>query len=73
MGYTNVTITVNDVNDNAPVFSMNRYTLTVIEEQMDAFVGGVSATDSDYSQNGIVRRICITNHLKWKSFEVLTD
>ena len=60
MGYTNVTITVNDVNDNAPVFSMNRYMLTVIEEQMDAFVGAVSANDSDYSQNGIVCRICIT-------------
>ena len=54
MGYANVTITVNDINDNAPVFGMNRYTLTVIEEQMDAVVGSVSANDTDHSQNGAV-------------------
>ena len=43
------------MNDNAPVFSMNRYTLNVIEEQMDIVVGSVSANDLDNSQNGVVR------------------
>ena len=56
MGYANVTITVTDVNDNAPVFSMGRYTFTVIEEEMDALVGSVLANDSDYSQNGLVSK-----------------
>ena len=54
MRYANVTITVTDVNDNAPVFSMGRYTFTVIEEEMDALVGSVLANDSDYSQNELV-------------------
>jgi len=56
MGYANVTITVTDVNDNAPVFSMRRYTFTVVEEEMNAFVGSVLATDLDYSQNGLVSK-----------------
>ena len=56
MGYANVTITVTDVNDNAPVFSIGRYTFTVIEEEMDALVGSVLANDSDYSQNGLVSK-----------------
>ena len=55
MGYANVTITVDDVNDNAPVFSIDTYTFTVVEEEIDAFVGSVSANDPDYSQNGRVR------------------
>ena len=54
MGYADVNITVNDVNDNAPEFTMLRYTLTVVEEEMDALVGSVSATDVDYMQNGTV-------------------
>ena len=41
---------------------MNRYLLTVIEEEMDAAVGSVSATDPDYSQNGMVCRICISTY-----------
>jgi len=54
MGYANVTIIVNDVNDNAPVFTPPIYTFMVIEEQMGTFVGSVSANDMDYLQNGTV-------------------
>ena len=57
MGYANVTVTINDLNDNAPMFSMLSYTLTVVEEEMDAFVGSVTATDRDYEENGTVRNL----------------
>ena len=54
MGYANVTITVGDLNDNAPRFDQSIYTFTVIEEEMDAFVGSVVATDMDDLENGEV-------------------
>ena len=59
MGYANVTITVDDVNDNTPVFSIAEYSFTVIEEEMGALVGSVFATDTDHLQNGAVRRYVV--------------
>ena len=56
MGYANVTITVNDVNDNVPVFSMSLYTMSVIEEEVDVLVGSVLAFDADSLLNGAVSK-----------------
>ena len=56
MGYTNVTITVGDVNDNAPTFSMSLYSMSVIEEEMDVLVGSVFAFDADSLLNGAVSK-----------------
>ena len=61
MGNANVTITVDDVNDNAPMFNVSTYTFTVIEEEMNVFVGSVFATDADDLQNGIVCK-CYCTH-----------
>ena len=64
MGYANVTITVGDLNDNAPTFNRSIYTFTVIEEEMDAFVGSVFATDMDNLENGAVcKRYCMHSTL----------
>ena len=56
MGYANVTITVNDVNDNVPMFSMSLYTMSVIEEEVDVLVGSVLAFDADSLLNGAVSK-----------------
>ena len=56
MGYANVTITVNDVNDNVPMFSMSLYTMSVIEEEVDVLVGSVFAFDADSLLNGAVSK-----------------
>ena len=56
MGYANVTITVNDVNDNVPMFSMSLYTMIVIEEEVDVLVGSVFAFDADSLLNGAVSK-----------------
>ena len=56
MGNANVIITVDDVNDNPPVFDMLLYTMIVIEEEINVFVGSVVATDVDSLPNGAVRK-----------------
>lgn len=61
MGNANVTITVNDVNDNPPMFNVSTYTFTVLEEEVDAFVGSVFATDADDLRNGVVCKYYCTH------------
>ncbi|KAA0722319.1 Protocadherin-23 Cadherin-27 [Triplophysa tibetana] len=51
--YARVTITMQDVNDNAPVFKQSYYRSAVWEGQMhNTFVMQVLATDSDSGANG---------------------
>nr|XP_023966589.1 cadherin-related family member 2 [Chrysemys picta bellii] len=46
----NVTITVEDVNDNAPVFLNESYAFSVREGLSGAFVGSVEAEDADQTE-----------------------
>ncbi|XP_077624920.1 protocadherin beta-18-like [Crocuta crocuta] len=51
----NLTVTVSDVNDNAPAFSQTTYTLRVRENNSPALhIGSVSATDADSGANAHV-------------------
>ncbi|XP_054980725.1 cadherin-related family member 2 [Sorex araneus] len=43
----NVTITVEDINDNSPVFSLSSYNFSVNERESDVQVGVVDAWDAD--------------------------
>ncbi|XP_029854251.1 cadherin-related family member 2 isoform X2 [Aquila chrysaetos chrysaetos] len=43
----NVTITVGDTNDNAPMFLKQFYEFSVFEDSPESFVGMVEATDAD--------------------------
>lgn len=57
-----VDILVTDVNDNDPVFDpLLPQNLTVQEEQVNAFVGQVRATDPDLGVNGQVRYRLLTH------------
>uniref|UniRef100_A0A8B9RAF9 Protocadherin-related 15b n=1 Tax=Astyanax mexicanus TaxID=7994 RepID=A0A8B9RAF9_ASTMX len=57
-----VDILVTDVNDNDPVFDpLLPHNLTVQEEQANAFVGQVKATDPDLGVNGQVRYRLLTH------------
>ncbi|XP_036428098.1 protocadherin-15b [Colossoma macropomum] len=57
-----VDILVTDVNDNDPVFDLLLpQNLTVQEEQANAFVGQVKATDPDLGVNGQVRYRLLTH------------
>ncbi|XP_053078170.1 protocadherin beta-18-like [Acinonyx jubatus] len=50
-----ITVTVSDVNDNAPAFSQTTYTLRVRENNSPALhIGSVSATDRDSGANAQV-------------------
>ncbi|NWU63716.1 CDHR2 protein, partial [Pterocles burchelli] len=46
----NVTITVGDVNDNAPVFLKQSYEFSVFEDSPGSFVGEVEAIDADRTE-----------------------
>ncbi|NXJ66468.1 CDHR2 protein, partial [Rostratula benghalensis] len=46
----NVTITVGDVNDNAPVFLNQSYEFSVFEDSPGSLVGHVEATDADQTE-----------------------
>ncbi|XP_066469039.1 cadherin-related family member 2 [Tiliqua scincoides] len=46
----NVTITVEDINDNAPKFNHSFYDFSVLEGQPGIFVGNVEATDADQTE-----------------------
>ncbi|XP_074865644.1 cadherin-related family member 2 [Carettochelys insculpta] len=48
--FVNVTITVEDVNDNAPVFLNEPYAFSVREGLAGALVGSVEATDGDQTE-----------------------
>ncbi|XP_048076859.2 protocadherin beta-8-like [Ursus arctos] len=51
----NLTVTVSDVNDNAPAFNQSSYTLRVLENNSPALhIGSVSATDRDAGANAQV-------------------
>uniref|UniRef100_A0A4W4DZA9 Protocadherin-15 n=1 Tax=Electrophorus electricus TaxID=8005 RepID=A0A4W4DZA9_ELEEL len=59
---TTVSVLVTDINDNDPVFdSLLPRNLTVLEEQANAFVGQVKATDPDLGANGQVRYRLLTH------------
>ncbi|XP_036985754.2 protocadherin Fat 4 isoform X1 [Artibeus jamaicensis] len=52
----NVTVILEDVNDNRPLFNSTNYSFYFEEEQKaGAFVGKVSAVDKDFGPNGEVR------------------
>ncbi|XP_067663875.1 protocadherin gamma-A3-like [Haliotis asinina] len=52
---TTVIITVDDVNDQAPVFDMNKFQLSVPEESKSyTSVGQITASDSDLDENAII-------------------
>ncbi|XP_075785982.1 protocadherin Fat 4 [Pelodiscus sinensis] len=52
----NVTIILEDVNDNRPLFNSTNYVFYFEEEQKGgSFVGKISAVDKDFGQNGEVR------------------
>ncbi|KAM6055666.1 cadherin-related family member 2 [Theristicus caerulescens] len=46
----NVTFTVGDMNDNAPVFLNQSYEFSVFEDSPGSFVGEVEATDADQTE-----------------------
>ena len=53
--FTNVSIVVDDVNDNAPQFSQEEYVFTMDEESPPGTVAGkVVATDADLDTGGQV-------------------
>ena len=64
-GSCNITITVEDQNDNDPQFSKNKYSATVNE---DAPIGSsvlqVQATDQDYGENAKVT-YSLSNETQW--------
>ena len=49
----NFTVTLQDINDNSPVFDQPHYTFSVLENQdISTSIGRVAATDPDYIENG---------------------
>ncbi|XP_030882015.1 protocadherin beta-2 isoform X2 [Leptonychotes weddellii] len=58
-----LTVTVSDVNDNAPAFSQSAYTLRVRENNSPALhIGSVSATDRDSGANAQVTYSLLPPH-----------
>ncbi|XP_069507571.1 cadherin-related family member 2 [Ambystoma mexicanum] len=57
--FVNVTITVDDLNDNPPVFTFTNYEFNVTESEQGADVGSVEASDDDQTEinNRITFRI----------------
>ena len=50
-----LTLTVLDVNDNAPEFTESSYEFEVLEDEaVDSFISTISATDEDEGSNGEV-------------------
>ncbi|XP_006866244.1 PREDICTED: protocadherin beta-4 [Chrysochloris asiatica] len=58
-----ITVLVSDINDNAPTFSQNSYTLFIRENNSPALhIGTVSATDADYGTNAQVTYSLLQSH-----------
>ena len=56
IGSTTVVVTIEDVNDNAPIFSQSRYEKTIKEQQQAGrYVLAVQATDADEGSNKEIR------------------
>ncbi len=52
-GTTTASITIEDVNDNAPVFDSASYSFVTVENvNIGTTLGTVTATDDDYGTNG---------------------
>ena len=57
--FTNVAVSLRDLNDNRPVFSMPSYVFTVSESSpVSTPVGTLVATDNDGGLNGRVSSVC---------------
>ena len=54
-GTTLVSITIEDINDNAPVFTSTKYAGSVKEGQISTFVLTVTAIDSDLGENAKIK------------------
>ncbi|XP_066303811.1 protocadherin Fat 4-like isoform X2 [Branchiostoma lanceolatum] len=53
---TQVIVTIQDVNDNFPVFNQTDYTYTIPEEETTPYaVGSISASDNDTGSNGDIQ------------------
>ncbi|XP_057644512.1 protocadherin beta-8-like [Chionomys nivalis] len=58
-----ITVEVSDVNDNAPAFTQNSYTLFVEENNSPALhIGTISATDSDSGSNAHITYSLLPTH-----------
>ncbi|XP_069943885.1 protein dachsous-like [Cherax quadricarinatus] len=64
-GICNITITVEDQNDNDPKFSQNRYTATLQEDALpDTTVLTVRAVDEDHGENARIT-YSLSNETQW--------
>ncbi|XP_068225068.1 protein dachsous-like, partial [Palaemon carinicauda] len=64
-GICNITITVEDLNDNEPKFSQNRYTASLAEDvPPDTTVLTVRATDEDHGENSHIT-YSLSNETIW--------
>lgn len=64
-GICNITITVEDQNDNDPKFSQNRYTATLPEDALpDTTVFTVRAMDEDHGENARIT-YSLSNETQW--------
>ncbi|XP_025097750.1 protocadherin-3-like [Pomacea canaliculata] len=64
-GMCNITITIQltDINDNSPVFQNVTYSLTVTNNNRNAFVGMINASDADEGENADLRYRCVSSSL----------
>ena len=64
-GYTTVWVELNDVNDNPPRFSQERYVSSVFEGNKDGtYVTQISASDADTGRNGRVTYAIIGGNIE---------
>ncbi|XP_069125633.1 protocadherin Fat 4-like [Argopecten irradians] len=63
-------VSIDDVNDNSPVFSAATYNFTVDEEAPQKEIGIVNATDIDMNENGRLRYTVLP---PWESYFNITN
>ncbi|NXD76304.1 CDHR2 protein, partial [Halcyon senegalensis] len=71
----NVTITVADVNDNAPIFLNQSYNFSVFEDSPGSLVGEVEATDADQTEinsriSFLLQRVSGSSNFLIRSFQL---